>query len=174
MEFEQVNKTIIIYRSSANMAVLTLQYADRNVTGEAVTENLLKSRFIKWMESDEEKIHGPFEVDSISASDFKLLSFEEMLQNIIEFIRESIFENTTDNIGLRFLEDVLLELVKIKSKENECYAFMYEFDRSTFNETNLSKSHIKLSGFYPFTIYKSNIVINQAAKTAYLIEIADD
>lgn len=51
------------------------------------------------MEADKEKMHGPFEADLLSVSNFILSSFEDMHHRTINFIRIIIFENEIEIRG---------------------------------------------------------------------------
>ncbi|MEJ7740370.1 MAG: hypothetical protein WKF97_23375 [Chitinophagaceae bacterium] len=174
MKFEQINKTTISYASSANLSVLALKYREENVASEIIIEELLKSPFMNWMGSDKERLHGPFRVDSLSVEDFKSLTFEDMLHHTIEFIQQSILDKEIEDNGSKFLESVQSEFMKVKSNGNEYYEFIYVFDKSTFDEGILLEKRIRLSDWFPFSVFKSCIIINHALQIVYKIEIADD
>jgi hypothetical protein len=174
MEFEELEKTILKYKSSGNFFVLSLKYHEDLSKAESIIATLLKSRFINWGQSLEMKIHGPFNSGSLSVADFDTSTFQDLLKHVIDFVQVVMFDDENGEDEERFMEAVSNLLFDIYNNTNEYFEFKYEYDGSTFEESQLENTNLLMAEWYPFSFFKSCIIVNKALKMVYVIEIADD
>ncbi len=169
----------IIHQSSAWMNVFIFELDNINVNSmDKIFSELISSKYFQWnydkypdgFQNKGNKIHGPFLINKISATDFKEIAFGEMIKKISNTINNQILYNDIKKkiLDEEFIKETNVFLNSIIGDNFKYYTLDMEFPPD--NYTQLVNN--KISELHPFNFFSSYVVVSE--NNLYMIQIGED